>query len=301
MKLNICEIQRMIKTMCEATIYSERNQIYLKKHFREQLRSNIEIMINKENEKEIIIKETGEGRCKTNYYSKEIVKEISNTVNKIGNLQFVFLYDLKEKIWRGVLIPNFEESYLWNELKNQPQESNKYEQFYEEKKLIVTIMKRRYWSIIEYEEIEFLYSVACRLTQMVYPHENINGWNYLIACLLGLMRETLSAQRKIKKVESRLSLNTFVGRKTRCEYQEFLGSTDAVDESLVVEEFKSQLTPFEKLILNWRIRNIDLENNISIGYYFQEHLIQSLENMKEKAYEYFGKDYVRSFFEIRVA
>ena len=34
---------------------------------------------------------------------------------------------------------------------------------------------------------------------MVYPHENKDGWNYLIACLLGLMRETLSTQRKIKK------------------------------------------------------------------------------------------------------
>lgn len=54
------------------------------------------------------------------------------------------MYDLKEEIWRGVLIPNFEESYLWNELKNQSQESDEYEQFYEEKKLIVTIMKRRY-------------------------------------------------------------------------------------------------------------------------------------------------------------
>ena len=122
-----------------------------------------------------------------------------------------------------MLIPNFEESYLWNELKNQSQESDEYEQFYEEKKLIVTIMKRRYWSIIEYEEVEFLYSVACRMTQMVYPHENKDGWNYLIACLLGLMRETLSTQRKIKKVESQLSLNTFVSRNTRCEYQEFFG------------------------------------------------------------------------------
>lgn len=135
---------------------------------------------------------------------------------------------------------------------------------------------------------------------MVYPHENKDGWNYLIACLLGLMRETLSTQRKIKKVESQLSLNTFVSRNTRCEYQEFLGSTDAVDENIVVEEFKSQLTSFEKLILNWRTRNIDLENNISIGYYFKERLLQSLENMKEKAYRYFGKDYVRSFFETRM-
>lgn len=199
MKLDICEIKKMLKTMCEVTVYSERNQIYLKKHFREQLGSNIEISINRKNKKEMIIKETGEGRCKTNYYSKEIVEELSNAVNKTGNLQFVFLYDLKEEIWRGVLIPNFEESYLWNELKNQAQESNEYEQFYEEKKLIVTIMKRRYWSIIEYEEVEFLYSVACRITQMVYPHENKDGWNYLIACLLGLMRETLSTQRKIKK------------------------------------------------------------------------------------------------------
>ena len=200
MKLDICEIKKMLKTMCEVTVYSERNQIYLKKHFREQLGSNIEISINRKNKKEMIIKETGEGRCKTNYYSKEIVEELSNAVNKTGNLQFVFLYDLKEEIWRGVLIPNFEESYLWNELKNQAQESNEYEQFYEEKKLIVTIMKRRYWSIIEYEEVEFLYSVACRITQMVYPHENKDGWNYLIACLLGLMREPLSTQRKIKKV-----------------------------------------------------------------------------------------------------
>lgn len=301
MKLDICEIKKMLKTMCEVTVYSERNQIYLKKHFREQLGSNIEISINRKNKKEMIIKETGEGRCKTNYYSKEIVEELSNAVNKTGNLQFVFLYDLKEEIWRGVLIPNFEESYLWNELKNQAQESNEYEQFYEEKKLIVTIMKRRYWSIIEYEEVEFLYSVACRITQMVYPHENKDGWNYLIACLLGLMRETLSTQRKIKKVESQLSLNTFVSRNTRCEYQEFFGLTDAVDENIIVEEFKSQLTLFEKLILNWKTRNIDLENNISIGYYFKERLLQSLENMKEKAYRYFGKDYVRSFFETRIA
>lgn len=224
----------------------------------------------------MIIKETGEGRCKTNYYSKEIVEELSNAVNKTGNLQFVFLYDLKEEIWRGVLIPNFEESYLWNELKNQSQESD------------------------EYEQVEFLYSVACRMTQMVYPHENKDGWNYLIACLLGLMRETLSTQRKIKKVESQLSLNTFVSRNTRCEYQEFFGSTDTVDENIIVEEFKSQLTLFEKLILNWKTRNIDLENNISIGYYFKERLLQSLENMKEKAYRYFGKDYVRSFFETRM-
>ena len=115
------------------------------------------------------------------------------------------------------------------------------------------------------------------------------------------LQETLSTQRKIKKVESQLSLNTFVSRNTRCEYQEFLGSTDAVDENIVVEEFKSQLTSFEKLILNWRTRNIDLENNISIGYYFKERLLQSLENMKEKAYRYFGKDYVRSFFETRIA
>ena len=34
MKLDICEIKKMLKTMCEVTVYSERNQIYLKKHFR---------------------------------------------------------------------------------------------------------------------------------------------------------------------------------------------------------------------------------------------------------------------------
>ena len=32
MKLDICEIKKMLKTMCEVTVYSERNQIYLKKH-----------------------------------------------------------------------------------------------------------------------------------------------------------------------------------------------------------------------------------------------------------------------------
>lgn len=105
---------------------------------------------------------------------------------------------------------------------------------------------------------------------------------------------------KIKKVESQISLNAFVGRNTRCEYQEFFGSTDAVDENIIIEEFKSQLTSFEKLILNWRIRNIDFENNISMGYYLKELFLRSLENMKEKAYKYFGKDYVMSYFELRI-
>lgn len=64
MKLDICEIKKMLKTMCGVTVYSERNQIYLKKHFREQLGSNIEISINRKNKKEMIIKETGEGGVK---------------------------------------------------------------------------------------------------------------------------------------------------------------------------------------------------------------------------------------------
>ena len=96
--------------------------IYLKKNLIECLHGSVEISIHPENNRELLIREKGNGKVKKTYYSSKVVRNISRAVKAEGKMRFFCMRDEKEGGWRAVLLPEMTESYLWKDLRNSVNE-----------------------------------------------------------------------------------------------------------------------------------------------------------------------------------
>lgn len=291
------EIRQLLRGACEITIYTTRNQLYIGKNFRSKLQSAIDISVSKETPQELIIKETGSGKCKKSYFSKELVQQISDSVGKRSNMKFFFFYTKEENVWKGILILDFEDSYLWECLrKNEGVSGRKQEDVLEidgYKEHIIRVLNRKYWGLVEYEELKELYYIAYRVSVSAFDYWGEKLWECIVICTVGLLRELSKAQRRAKKIESSLSLNKRSAGEGKSEFQELLGTVDYRFVNLEVDEFKSTLTELENWFLNMLLQEID---TVEISRWIKwKSLIDSLlENIKKKAFDYYGMDYIKS-------
>lgn len=109
--------RELIKKSRKLTIRRVGNRIYLNKNFQKEFTYAVEFSLHPRNKRELLIKEKSSGKSKSIYYSAEIVRKISQLVETNGNMRFLCVWDEAEEGWRGILLPEMSDSYLWKNLR----------------------------------------------------------------------------------------------------------------------------------------------------------------------------------------
>ena len=275
----------------QLTIYKKRNQIHLRKEFLEQLKYSVEISTHPENPRELLIKEKKNGVPRANYYSAELVRKISKEVGMDGNMRFLCLWDEEEQGWRGVLMPEMKESFLWENIRLCPEDIGENTAWKSE---ILDILYRRYWNWAEREDIENVYKLAYRMVICSSMFGESKIWYLTLMYSSALLDEMSTIQRRCRRVESSLSLDRPIGKESNCTLREFFPGGDIPYTIVEIKEFMKKLTDLERIVLRWLLQGRDPAENISFGICLKTLIQKTISSLRQKTCEYYGERYIRS-------
>ena len=283
-------LEKIFNERLELSIYKNREQFYLTKNLRKQFRHKIEINIDVKNQKRLIIKELDEGNVQQNFYSKKLAQHISDLVGVNGNMKFLFIRDEADNCWIGVLLPEMADSYLWGI--NMCQKKEYLPKDYKEE--IIISIYRKFWNLLEKEEIEHCYFISNCLVSGISDYRLAIYYTAMYAYTLA--KQMAAIQRRCKKIESRLSLNQPLvvdGTGTLLDiyvYQSYQL------ENIEIKEFRDGLTLMEHMVLKYLLQERDIENSIGYGYRMRKIIEHAKISLRQKAVEYYGWSYIRSMF-----
>ena len=109
-----------------------------------------------------------------------------------------------------------------------------------------------------------------------------------------LMNELKTVEKYSRKIESRLSLDQPISHDWYYSLGYTCGAEDMCFSLIEIRDFISRLTFIEKMVLDLRYRMIDWEMVKDIGPNFRKIITDNAEILKQKAIEYFDKDYIYS-------
>ena len=283
--------RELIKKSRKLTIRRVGNRIYLNKNFQKEFTYAVEFSLHLRNKRELLIKEKSSGKSKSIYYSAEIVRKISQLVETNGNMRFLCVWDEAEEGWRGILLPEMSDSYLWKNLRKYTGQLIQ-DTMYRDS--ILYNLYRRYGKEIEYEDIGLGYELAYQFVFSADIFQEKNVWYFILMYSVALLDEMRKQYNRCTKMELSLSWNQPLKRNGEVTLQEFWIRGEIPYSIFEVEEFISWLTVFEKNILEWLLQGKNMEENISIGYNLKKMIAEGIQTMKKKAEKYYGKHYIRS-------
>ena len=73
-----------------------------------------------------------------------------------------------------------------------------------------------------------------------------------------------------------------------------MGNREVQYNNLELNEFRSWLTAGQRLVLGLLEYGIDIEKNCSLGVWTKEYFLSAVNGIRETAFDYFGRDYIRS-------
>ena len=231
-----------------------------------------------------------EGNVQQNFYSKKLAQHISDLVGVNGNMKFLFIRDEADNCWIGVLLPEMADSYLWGI--NMCQKKEYLPKDYKEE--IIISIYRKFWNLLEKEEIEHCYFISNCLVSEISDYRLAIYYTAMYAYTLA--KQMAAIQRRCKKIESRLSLNQPLivdGTGTLLDiyvYQSYQL------ENIEIKEFRDGLTLMEHMVLKYLLQERDIENNIGYGYRMRKIIEHAKISLRQKAVEYYGWSYIRSMF-----
>lgn len=282
----------LIKNRCEISIYPEKKQIYLKRNFSRCLEHDIEISIDPEDHKGLLIKEKDSSKLRRCYYDADLVRELIDNTRTNGKLNFLILKDgSEEALWRGKLLPAIgTDSYLWRS-------SGKYTRLFkydEHKTIIIKALGNESAGFLEYEEISQFFDIGYYITVSEKKYYGDMFWYHVLMSAYNMISEMKSVVRRSKRAEAEFSLDKEPKMNDLHAYGCRRSAEDECFSYLVVEDFISRLTLIEESILKLRYRNIDWFNCDDIGHGLKNLMKETIEKLKAKAEEYFGMDYISS-------
>ena len=282
----------LIKNRCEISVYPEKKQIYLKKNFRQCLEHDIEISIDPEDHRGLLIKEKDRSKLRRCYYDADLVRELTDNTRTNGKLNFLILKDgSEEALWRGKLLPAIgTDSYLWK----RPDKHTHLFDYDEYKAIIIKALRNESAGFLEYEEISQFFDIGYYITVSEKKYYGDMFWYHVLMSSYNMISEMKSVLRRSKRAEAEFSLDKEPKMNDLHAYGCRRSAEDECFSYLVVEDFISRLTLIEESILKLRYRNIDWFNCNDIGHGLKNLMKETIEKLKAKAEEYFGMDYISS-------
>jgi hypothetical protein len=162
------------------------------------------------------------------------------------------------------------------------------------KEEIIISIYRKFWNLLEKEEIEHCYFISNCLVSGISDYRLAIYYTAMYAYTLA--KQMAAIQRRCKKIESRLSLNQPLivdGTGTLLDiyvYQSYQL------ENIEIKEFRDGLTLMEHMVLKYLLQERDIENSIGYGYRMRKNIEHAKISLRQKAVEYYGWSYIRSMF-----
>lgn len=279
------------------TISAKRKTLYVSKYFREKLHGEVMITINEDNPRELILRESGEGECRVRSGCASLWREIRNEMGMEDNVRFMFFLSEDRSHWVGYMLPSWGKSYLWygieepvaSDMGNEKRGAD----LTLKDRTVIYCIRRRYLRLLEYDEVEN----CCRLGKLMAEKQEMEPERQNVLCVLyanELLRHIARAMRRYSRIESPISLNREImaGSRESCEI--FWGTEEVQYNNLELNEFRSWLTAGQRLVLGLLEYGIDIEKNCSLGVWTKEYFLSAVNGIRETAFDYFGRDYIRS-------
>lgn len=285
------EFDGFLKKSMQLTVNCKRNRIYLKKNLIECLHGSVEISIHPENNRELLIREKGNGKVKKTYYSSKVVRNISRAVKAEGKMRFFCMRDEKEGGWRAVLLPEMTESYLWKELRNSVNE------LWEDitwKKQILCALNRRYCKVAEYEEIRLVYRLAYEMAVGSNLFAGSHIWYLILMYASALLDEIGRIQNRCMRTEAALSLDQPCRGSEKCTMLDFQTGWGIPHMRFEIGEFLEELSVLERIILRQLMEDRNPEGNINFGVNLKKLIREGIQSLQRKAENFYGRDYICS-------
>ena len=162
------------------------------------------------------------------------------------------------------------------------------------KEEIIISIYRKFWNLLEKEEIEHCYFISNCLVSEISDYRLAIYYTAMYAYTLA--KQMAAIQRRCKKIESRLSLNQPLvvdGTGTLLDiyvYQSYQL------ENIEIKEFRDGLTVMEHMVLKYLLQERDIENSIGYGYRMRKIIEHAKISLRQKAVEYYRWSYIRSMF-----
>ena len=283
----------LIRKRRELTIYTDRNQIYLKKNLRSQFRYSIEIFVHPQHDRDLLIREKDEGSLQNVYCSSRVVRDISRAAGTRNNMRFFCIWDEAAVGWRGILLPDLSGSFLWERLAHYEERDQEDTARKEE---ILSALYRSGWGLVEWEDVDFVYQLAYHMAVCSHSLEKINIWYLVLMYASAMLDEMKALQRRCLRSESRLSLSDPSHKARKNILRRPSMRSEFPDKLFEIQEFILWLNDWEKVLLRWRMQERDLAGSISFGPGLKKMIQDGIEGLQQKACAYYGQDYIRSFF-----
>ena len=279
------------------TVSCKKNRIYLQKNLREQFSHSVEISIHPNNERELLLREKSSGKLKNSYYSARLVRKISQAVQVNDRMHFLCIRDKEQEGWRGILLPEMSESFLWENLRCYAECSWEDTTW---KQIILQALYRNCWDLVEREEIDSIYRLVYQMAVCSHLSLGKKTWYLVLMYSYMLLGEIKRIQRRCRRAEFPVSLNQVAGENSESMLLDFWSGGEIPYFLFEIEEFVKKLTGFERVILRWLMQGRDLKNTVNFGPGLKAMIGDGICRLKEKAANYYGRDYIQSYFERRV-
>ena len=279
------------------TISAKRKTLYISKYFREKLQGEIRITINQDNPKELILRESGEGECRMRSGCARLWSEIQAEMDVEDKVRFMFFRSEDRSHWIGYMLPSWEKSFLWRGIEEQAAGSRKGNGSSADLTLrdrtVIYCICGRYLRLLEYDEAEN----CCRLGKLMAEVQGIEpGRRNVLQILYAneLIRHIVRVTRRYSRIETEVSLNAEIADASRDTYENFWGTEDVHYKNLELTEFRGWLTAGQRLVLRMLEHGMDMEKNFSMGVRIKDYFLSAVNAIRERVFDYFGRDYIRS-------
>ena len=274
-----------VKEKNEVTVSPKCNRIYVRRSFEKKLKYALDIKINPENSKELIIEEKTDQKKRKGFSSKKLIGEIADAVGTNENMHFYFVKGPESNRWRGILLPELKTSYLWENMRICTQYT------YENDQDMIQLLKYFFKRYIEDDEILQFYEIAKNMAESMKIEESMVKsyiWIYAVALLDQLRR----AERRKITVMSFDKVIRSGGRET---FLDRLGLQDIHFKNLEMEEFFNTLTEREKYVLRNLVRRADSGEQTNYECSFVRKTWSVVCSLREKANAYYETCVIKSF------
>ena len=275
-----------IKEKNEATVSPKCNRIYIRRSFEKKLKCALDIKINPENSKELIIEEKIDQKKRKGFSTKKLIREIADEIGTNENMHFYFIKEVECNRWRGILLPELKKSYLWENMQTCSQYT------YENDQNMIQLLKYFFIRYVEEDEILQFYEIAKNMAESMKIEENMVKsyiWIYAVALLDQLRR----AERRKTVV---MSFDRMIRTDCRETFLDRLGLEDVHFKNIEMEEFFDTLTEREKYVLRNLVRRADSGEQTNYECSFVRKTWNVVCSLRKKANAYYEACVVKSYF-----
>lgn len=288
------EVREIMEMRNFITISAKRKVLYISKYFREQLNGEVNICVNPHCPGELLLTVDPQKSCRSRYGCTRLWKQLEDLMRVERDVRFIFFRRTNEAVWVGYLLPTWSGSYLWETMTDKEiSEGPSIPQDNLLKNIYMYYIKRRYWKLIEAEEVEFCF----RLGRMMAERAGQGcRQRFLLHVLYAneLVRDIAKTARRCAGCESSLSLDAKIFPGTENSYDIFFGTIEGSFDNMIVEEFRKWLTGTEQWVLDLVMYGDALGKINNIGERTKVRFHAVVESIQNRAVDYFGQDYIKS-------